>query len=132
MWIRAEREDRVSVTITIVRAAVRFSGPGGKTAKRVCDRSEQKGENARELGKLNLEALIEPYRLFLLGGSLNTSKEAMTKILILADEAPWSLRPWGKLPPLPLPLGGPDYSVCSNAPYDSLHACKTAENFEMK
>ena len=55
----------------------------------------------------NLEALRDPYWLFLLGGSLNTSKEAMTKILILAVEAPWSLRPWGKLPPLPLPLGGP-------------------------
>ena len=42
-----------------------------------------------------------------MGCSLNTSKEAMTKILILVDEAPWRLRPWGKLPPLPLPLGGP-------------------------
>ena len=61
-----------------------------------------------KFGELNFEALIEPYRHLLLGCSLNTSKEAMTKILILVDEAPWSLRPGGKLPPPPLPLGGPD------------------------
>ena len=42
----------------------------------VCDRSEQKGQKAREL---NLEALLEPCRLLLLGGSLNTSKEAINK-----------------------------------------------------
>ena len=50
----------------------------------VCDRSEQKGQKVRDL---NLEALLEPCKLLLLRYSLNTSKEAINKILILVDEA---------------------------------------------
>ena len=39
----------------------------------VCDHSEQRGKKVRESGELNLEALLEPCRLLLLGDSLNTS-----------------------------------------------------------
>ena len=72
----------------------------------VIERAEM--EEVRESVELNLEALLEHCRPLLLGGSLNTFKVAITKNLILVDEDPWTLRPWGKLPPLSLPLGGPD------------------------
>ena len=66
---------------------------------------EPKGRRGRK--QRNLGALSEPCRLLLLGGSLNTSNEALKTILMLIDEAPGTLRPWDKLPPLPLPLRGP-------------------------
>ena len=47
----------------------------------------RRGRKQGNPGRLNLEALIEPCRLLLLGGSLSTSKEAMNKILILINEA---------------------------------------------
>ena len=59
-----------------------FQEPGAKLQNQapcVRDRIEQKGYKARESGELNLEALLDPCRLFLLGGSLNTSKEAINK-----------------------------------------------------
>ena len=43
---------------------------------------EQKGTRGRKQGnlwELNLEAFLEPCRLLLLGGSLNTSKEALNE-----------------------------------------------------
>ena len=43
---------------------------------------EQKGRRGRKQGnlwELNLEAFLEPCRLLLLGGSLNTPKEALNK-----------------------------------------------------
>ena len=63
-------------------------GPGEKlqnVAPCVCDRAEgqkgrrAEGQKARKSGGLNLEALLEPCRLFLLGGSRNTSKKAINK-----------------------------------------------------
>ena len=54
-----------------------FRGPGAKLqneAPCVCDRSEQKGKKARESGEMNLEALLEPCRPLLLGGSFDTCK----------------------------------------------------------
>ena len=65
--------------------------------------ASRRGRKQGILGELNLEALSESCRLLLLGGSLNTSKEAVNKILILVDEAHCTLRPWGKLPLLLLP-----------------------------
>ena len=59
-----------------------FRGQGAKLQNEsscICDRIEQKGQKAREFGELNLEALLEPCRLLLLGGSLNTSKKAINK-----------------------------------------------------
>ena len=76
----------------------------------VIDESK-KGKKARESGELNLVGLLEPIRLLLLGGSLNTSKEAIIKIFMLFDEPHWTLRPWGNFPPLPLPLGGLECSL---------------------
>ena len=70
-------------------------------------KASRRGRKQGIVAELNLEALLEPCRLLLLGGSLNTTEEAIKKILILVDEAPWTLRPWSKLPPLPLPLGSP-------------------------
>ena len=70
-------------------------------------KASRRGRKEGNLGKLNLKALLEPCRLLLLGGSLNTSKEAIDKILILFDEAPWTIRPLGKLPPLPHPVVDP-------------------------
>ena len=69
------------------------------------------GRKHGNLGELNLEALLEPCRLRLLGVSLNTSKEAKIKILILVAEDPLTLRPLGKLPPLHLTLGGPALGI---------------------
>ena len=43
---------------------------------------EHKGRRGRKQGnlwELNLESFLEPCRLLLLGGSLNTSKEALNK-----------------------------------------------------
>ena len=37
------------------------------------------GRKQRSLGEMNLEALLETGRLLLLGGYLNTSKEAINK-----------------------------------------------------
>ena len=71
--------------------------------------ASRRGKKQGNLAELNLEALLEPCRLLLLGDSLNTSKEATNNLLILVDDAPWTQRPWGKLPPLPLPLGGPEW-----------------------
>ena len=39
---------------------------------------------------------------------------------MLVDEAPLTPRPWGKLPPLPLPLGGPDYRYNDNNDVDKV------------
>ena len=58
------------------------SRPRGKTANEIAcvyERSDQKGQKARESGELNLEALLEPSKLLLLGGFLNTFKEALSK-----------------------------------------------------
>ena len=41
--------------------------------------ASRRGRKQGNLGKLNLEALLEPRRLFLLGGSLDTSKEVINK-----------------------------------------------------
>ena len=41
--------------------------------------SSRRGRKQGNLGELNLEALLEPCRLLLLGGSLNTSKKAINK-----------------------------------------------------
>ena len=63
-------------------------GPGGKLqieAPCVCDRSEKRGRKAG--------STLIPCRLLLFGGSLNIYKEGINKILILVDEAPWTLRP---------------------------------------
>ena len=60
----------------------RFRGPGAKLQNEVScfyDRSEPKGQEARESGGLNFEALLEPYWLLLLGGSFYASKEAINK-----------------------------------------------------
>ena len=79
-----------------------FQGPGTKLqheAPCVCDRSEQKGQKAMESRELNLEAVLEPCRLILVGDSLNTSKEAVNKILVLVDEPP---RPQGPRANCPL------------------------------
>ena len=43
------------------------------------DEASKRGRNKGNLGELNLEALLEPCMLLLLGGSLNTSKEAINK-----------------------------------------------------
>ena len=57
-----------------------FRGPGARLQNKgpsVCDRSK-KGQKARESGELNLEVL-KHCRLFLFGGSLNTSIKALNK-----------------------------------------------------
>ena len=41
--------------------------------------SSRWGIEQENLGELNLEALLEPYRLLLSRGSLNTTKEAINK-----------------------------------------------------
>ena len=41
--------------------------------------ARRRGRKLGNLGELNLEALLEPCRLLLLGGSFNTSKEAINK-----------------------------------------------------
>ena len=69
--------------------------------------ASRRGRKQGNLGELNLEALLEPCRLLLLGGSLYTSKETIKRFLILVDVAPWTLRAWGKLHySAPSPLGG--------------------------
>ena len=73
--------------------------------------ASRSGKKQGNFGELNLEASLEPCRLLLLAGSLSTSKLAIHINLILVDEAPWTQRPWGKLPFLPLPLGG---AGCNN------------------
>ena len=42
--------------------------------------ASRRGRKQGNLGELNLEALLEPSRLLLLGGSLYSSKEAIKKI----------------------------------------------------
>ena len=42
-------------------------------------KASRRGRKQDNLGELNLEALFEPCRLLLLGGSLNTSNKAITK-----------------------------------------------------
>ena len=61
-----------------------YRGPGAKLENEgpcVRDRSKQKGQKARESGELKLEPLLESCKLLLLGGSLNTSKEANPSLL---------------------------------------------------
>ena len=41
--------------------------------------ASRRGRKQRNLGEMNLEALLEPCRLLLLGGSSNTCKEAINK-----------------------------------------------------
>ena len=80
----------------------------------VCDEASGRDRKQGNLRELNLEALLEPCRLFLLGGSFNASKEATNKkILILVDETLWALRLWDTLPQLPLRPGGsaPGYDL---------------------
>ena len=57
-----------------------------------------RGRKQGNLEELNLEALSEPCRLLLLASSLNTSKEAIKKILISIDKAPWILSPGANCP----------------------------------
>ena len=45
-------------------------------------KASRRGRKQVNLGELNLEALLEPCRLLLLGGSLNTSIEAREKFNI--------------------------------------------------
>ena len=75
--------------------------------------ASRRGKKQGNLRELNLEALLDPCRLLLSGGFLFTSNKTKNNF-DLDDEAPWSLRPKGKLPPLPLPHGGPakDSSKC--------------------
>ena len=42
-------------------------------------KASRRGRKQGNLGELNLEALLEPCRLLLLGGYLNTTKEAINK-----------------------------------------------------
>ena len=39
----------------------------------------RRGRKQGDLGEMNLDALLEPCRLLLLGGSLNTTKEGINK-----------------------------------------------------
>ena len=41
--------------------------------------ANRRGRKQENLGEINLEALLESFRLLLLRGSLNTSKEAINK-----------------------------------------------------
>ena len=43
--------------------------------------ASKRGRKQGHLGKLNVESLLEPCRLLLLGRSFNTSKKPMTKIV---------------------------------------------------
>ena len=60
----------------------RFRGPGANCKMRplvsVIEAS-RRGRKQGNLGELNLEVLLEPCRLLLLGGSLNTPKEALNE-----------------------------------------------------
>ena len=42
--------------------------------------ASRRGRRKGNLGELNLEALLEPFRLLLLGGYINTSEEAIKKV----------------------------------------------------
>ena len=70
--------------------------------------ANRRGKKQGDLRELNLEALLDPCRLLLSRGYLFTFNKAKNNF-DLDDEAPWTLRPWGKLPPLPLPRGGPAF-----------------------
>ena len=61
---------------------MRFSRPRDKLQNGApCNYMEvsRRGRKQGNLGELNLEALLEPCRLLVLGGSLNTSKEVINK-----------------------------------------------------
>ena len=75
-----------NVSTSISSAAERFSRPRGKMRPRGKIRprvsvieASRRGRKQGNLGKLDLEALLEPCRMLLLGGSLNLSKEALDK-----------------------------------------------------
>ena len=60
-----------------------FLGPGANCKMRhlvSLIEASRRGRELRNLRELNLEALLGPCRLLLLGGSLNTSKEAINDI----------------------------------------------------
>ena len=72
----------VNITLQYTGPPRFFQGPGAKLQNEApcfCNRNEQRGQNARGFWEQNLEALLEPCRLLLLEGSLNTSKEAINK-----------------------------------------------------
>ena len=61
----------------------RFPRPSGENCKIrslvSVIKGSSRGRNQGNLKELNLEALLEPCNLLLLGGSFNTSKEAINK-----------------------------------------------------
>ena len=61
---------------------MKFSRPRDKLQNEApCDYMEasRRGGKQGNLGELNLEALLEPCRLLVLGGSFNTSQEVINK-----------------------------------------------------